>query len=214
MSHMIPVMLNAKGQACYIIGGGKVAERKAAGLADSGASLVLISPTLTPGLQAMAEQKQLRWIARAYAAGDIQGAFLVFAATNIPEVNEAVMREAHQMGILVNRSDDATESTFVSPSVLRRGRLTVSVSTDGAGPAVSRRIMARLAELWGPEYEEYLDFMAQVRLRIKETIPDADTRARVLRGLAELELPEPSGSVEWKATAEQVERWIAQQLEG
>jgi len=74
--------------------------------------------------------------------------------------------------------------------------------------------MAQLAELWGPEYEEYLDFMARVRLRIKETIPDADTRARVLRGLAELELPEPSGSVEWKATAEQVERWIAQQLEG
>ncbi|MFM9280126.1 precorrin-2 dehydrogenase/sirohydrochlorin ferrochelatase family protein [Paenibacillus jiagnxiensis] len=213
--HLVPVMLRCDGKSCCIVGGGPVAERKATGLLNSGAALTVISPSITHGLQAMLENNQLRWIKRPYCEGDLQGAFLVYAATDDPEVNQAVMREARGRGILVNVADHSEKGDFITPGVVRRGRLVLSVSTSGVGPSVSAEITSKLEEIFGLEYEAYLDFMFEMRKRVKGRVPDPVVRARVLGRLAHsgvLEQIRGGRFTEW--TEPEMDRWIAENQEG
>ncbi|MFB5763390.1 precorrin-2 dehydrogenase/sirohydrochlorin ferrochelatase family protein [Paenibacillus medicaginis] len=212
--HLVPVMLRCEGKSCCIIGGGAVADRKAKSLLGSGAALTVISPTITRGLQAMLENNQLRWIKRPYREGDLQGAFLVYAATDDPEVNDDVMREARRRSILVNVADHSEKGDFITPGVVRRGRLVLSVSTSGAGPSVSAAITSKLEETFGLEYEAYLDFMYEMRTRIKGRVPDPAVRARLLRRLAYsgiLEQIRGGRFAEW--TKPEMDRWIAENQE-
>ncbi|MFB5678533.1 bifunctional precorrin-2 dehydrogenase/sirohydrochlorin ferrochelatase [Paenibacillus terreus] len=212
--YLVPVMLRCEGKSCCIVGGGPVSERKAAGLLHSGAVITVISPSITHGLQAMLENNQLRWIKRPYCEGDLQGAFLVYAATDDPEVNKAVMREARGRGILVNVADHSEQGDFITPGVVRRGRLVLSVSTSGAGPSVSAAITSKLEEIFGLEYEAFLDFMFEMRKRIKGRVPDPAVRARLLGRLAHsgvLEQIREGRFMEWTET--EMDRWIAENQE-
>ncbi|MDP4095678.1 bifunctional precorrin-2 dehydrogenase/sirohydrochlorin ferrochelatase [Paenibacillus sp. P96] len=212
--HLIPVMLRCEGKSCCIVGGGRVAERKAAGLLHSGATLTVISPSITDGLQVMLDNNQLRWIKRPYNEGDLQGAFLVYAATDDLEVNDAVMREARGRGILVNVADHSEKGDFITPGVVRRGRLVLSVSTSGAGPSVSVAITTKLEETFGLEYEAYLDFMYDMRERIKSRVHDPLVRARLLRRLACSGVLEQIRSGEFDGWTElEMDRWIAENRE-
>jgi siroheme synthase-like protein len=89
---------------------------------------------------------------REYMEGDLEGAYLAFAATNVRKVNAAVAREAKERGIPVNVADSPSEGDFALPSTLRRGRLQVAVSTGGASPTLARRIRGELEEVFGPEW--------------------------------------------------------------
>ncbi|MUG46110.1 bifunctional precorrin-2 dehydrogenase/sirohydrochlorin ferrochelatase [Paenibacillus woosongensis] len=186
--HYIPVMLNCAGRRCIVVGGGVIAERKASALLASSAETIVISPSLTPFLVSCYEKGQLHWIKREYREGDLSGAFLAYAATNDSQVNEAVVAEAESRGVPVNDTGDGARGSFITPASIRRGGLIVAVSTSGAGPTVSRRLCVEVDELFGEHYEIYIDFLSEIRVRIKEQVLDRERRQLLFKALAEMDI--------------------------
>ena len=125
-----------------------MANRKARKLLQARAEVVVVSPEVKPELESMAIAVRRR----PYEEGDLDGAFLAFAATDRREVNAAVAREARARGIPVNVADEPSEGDFALPSTLRRGQLQVAVSTGGASPTLARRIRRELEGVFGPEW--------------------------------------------------------------
>jgi precorrin-2 dehydrogenase/sirohydrochlorin ferrochelatase len=150
-------------QRVVVVGGGDVAARKVAGLMEVGAQITVISPALVPELLLLEATERVAVINRAYRDGDLVAAFLVVAATDDPSVNQAVAHEAEQRGCLVNVVDDPMLSNFIVPAVMRRGELTVAISTGGASPALARRLREQLEVLIGPEYAVLADLLAELR---------------------------------------------------
>ncbi len=142
-----------------VVGGGEVANRKARKLLQARAKVVVISPDVRPEIESMAAEV----CRRTYREGDLEGAFLAFAATNRREVNGAVAREAREKGIPVNVADDPTEGDFALPSTLRRGRLQVAVSTGGASPTLARRIRRELESAFGFEWAGVVEELSRAR---------------------------------------------------
>ena len=142
-----------------VVGGGKVANRKARKLLQARAKVVVISPEVKPELAGMAAEVRRR----TYREGDLEGAFLAFAATDVREVNAAVAREARERGIPVNVADDSSEGDFALPSTLRRGRLQVAVSTGGASPTLARRIRRELESVFGSEWAGVVEELGRAR---------------------------------------------------
>ncbi|MBT2290523.1 bifunctional precorrin-2 dehydrogenase/sirohydrochlorin ferrochelatase [Paenibacillus albidus] len=214
MSRYLPIMLECAGQPCIVIGGGAVAERKIMGLLEAGAAILVISPELSPRLTALAQNQSLKWLKRLFAPGDTRGAFLVYAASSDAAVNMEVAREARKLNIPVNVASEAEAGSFITPGVLRRGRLTVAVSTSGAGPAAAAQIKGLLEEMLGGEYEPYLDFLYDMRTEIKRRKFSAAVRGRLLRKLAALDvLDEIRQGTFKKWGPEVIETWIADNRE-
>lgn len=210
MTRYLPIMLDCEERRCVVVGGGAVAERKVAGLLEAQANVVVVSPSLTDKLTTAVEQGLLTWFKRCYAPGDLRGAFLVYAASNDKAVNEEVALEARSLGLPVNVASHAEAGSFISPGVLRRGRLTVAVSTSGAGPGALAEIKGVLEEVLGEEYEPYLDFLHVMRTEIKKREASAETRGRLLRKLGALDVLEEMRHgcfKEW--SPEVMEAWIA-----
>lgn len=211
MSNYLPIMLDLSGQKVVVIGGGNVAERKVIALLEAGAAVIVVSPSLCAVLASLAGEGKLEWLSRVYAPGDLRGAFLVYAASSDAEVNEQVAAEARSLGLPVNVASHAEAGNFITPGVLRRGRLTVAVSTSGAGPSAAAKITGQLAEVLGEEYEPYLDFLHELRTEIKQREPSAGVRSRLLRRLGRLDvLNEMRQGTFTKWTPEAVEAWIAE----
>ena len=173
-----------------MVGGGKVAERKVKNLLAYGAQVVVISPEVTPLLEEWSRQGKIELLARGFQEGDLEGAFLVVAATNAPEVQKAVANEAERRGIPCNVVDQPELSSFIVPSVIKRGRLQIAVSTSGASPAVARRLRETLEELFGPEYERYLELLARWRREILARPLSEAERRRIFEHLALAPLPQ------------------------
>lgn len=141
-----PVYLNLTGKKCLVFGGGPIAEDKIAKLQSTGAQVTIVSPTVTPNLQAWAHRGDFQWQPREYQAGDMEGAFLSIAATNDRQVNHEIFQEAERLGVLINVVDDPEQCTFIAPAVVRRGQVTLAISTGGASPALARKLREALTE--------------------------------------------------------------------
>ena len=163
-----PIMLNIQGEKCVIVGGGKVALRKAKMLLECGAKVTVISPALHQDLVRLAQDKAIRLIKRDYKPGDLDGTVIVIAATDAEEINRSVAHEAKKRGILVNVVDDPGESDFIVPSFLRRGDLTIAISTGGTSPALAKKIRTKLEQDFGKEYGLLLPLIGEVRSTVKE----------------------------------------------
>jgi siroheme synthase-like protein len=154
-----PVLLSLTGRPCLVVGGGPVAARKARGLLAAGADVTVVAPEISPEVEAIGVHVERR----AYQRGDVAGFRLVIAATDDPAVNGAVYDDADAAGIWVNAADDPGTCSFTLPAVLRRGDLTVSVSTAGHSPALARWLRDQIGEELGPEYEVLLRLLAERR---------------------------------------------------
>lgn len=163
MPSYYPVFLNLQDRRCVVIGGGDVAERKVLALRECGARLTLISPAVTPTLQRLAVERSLELRRRAYQVGDLAGAWLAIAATDDTAVNQAVQREAEERGIFVNVVDVSPLCSFIAPSIVRRGEITLAISTGGVGPALARHIREKLERVVGPEYAGLARVVADAR---------------------------------------------------
>jgi precorrin-2 dehydrogenase / sirohydrochlorin ferrochelatase len=151
-----PVSLCIQDRLCIVVGAGDVALRKVESLRNAGARVKVIAPEET-GMEG------IELIKRPFRPGDLEGAFLVVAATNDREVNEQVYHEAMAAHILVNVVDNPPLCTFYVPSVVTRGDLQISVSTGGKCPALARKIRQEIEALYGPEYEAYLRIVEEAR---------------------------------------------------
>ncbi|MFN2525318.1 MAG: siroheme synthase CysG [Actinomycetota bacterium] len=163
MAFAYPVSLELEGRACAVFGGGEVAELKARGLLEAGAKVVLVAPTFTPGIEAVAQRGEIELRRRPYRAGDLEGTFLAIAATDDPDVNRRIFREAESKGVLLNSVDDVANCHFAVPSVVRRGDFMLAISTGGKAPALAKRLRRRLAIRFGAEYGTLVDLLGAAR---------------------------------------------------
>lgn len=143
-----PIAVKLKGKRALVAGGGKVAERKALQLLDSGAKLRVVAPDLTPRLEALARSHKIEWSARKVRGPDLKGAALVIAATSDTKANRDVSRWARKLNIPVNVVDKPKSSDFISPAILRKSKALVAVYTDGRDPVLSRDLKNFLKENW------------------------------------------------------------------
>ena len=138
MNRYYPIFLDLQGRPAVVVGGGRVAARKAAALVEAGARVRVIAPRLVPELQAHQVER------RSYRPGDLRGAVLAFAATNDRRVNHAVAVEATRRRIPVNVADSLEECTFIVPARVSRGGLEIAVSTGGRSPRLAKQLRRRL----------------------------------------------------------------------
>ena len=177
-----PVLLELADRRCVMVGGGMVAERRVDGLLAAGARVRVISPRTTRTLAALAAEGRIELESRGYREGDLAGADLAFVATDAGEVNAAVAREARERGLWVNAADDPTHCTFILPALVRRGDLTVAVSTGGSSPALARAIREELEAYLTAEYATLAAIAAEARreLRAAGRLVTADAWRRAL----------------------------------
>jgi precorrin-2 dehydrogenase / sirohydrochlorin ferrochelatase len=174
-----PVYLDLRGKPVIIIGGGEVAERKAESLLDTGASIIVISPDLSPNLAALVDQKRLEVRQRRYVHGDCAGAVLVFSATDDPEVSRDVYREASALGIFVNTADQRSLCSFIMPAVVRRGKIGIAISTSGTSPALASRLRDQISKIVGPEYARFGELLSTARSEIRRRVRNEKDRKQL-----------------------------------
>jgi len=185
----LPINLDISGKKAVVVGGGSVAARKCLSLIAAGARVTVIAPALVTPLGDLAEEEQLIHLPRKFKAGDLAGAFLVFAATDSPKVNRAVANEAKKSGILADIADSPDLSTFTSPAVIARDELLISVSTGGVAPALAGMIREELEEHYGSEYAVLIKILGRVREKLLTEKVNSQYNKKVLRALVEQELP-------------------------
>jgi len=184
-----PIFLDVTGRRCLVIGGGEVAARKVASLLESAAEVVVISPSLVDAIAEHACRGRILYIGREYELGDMAGAALGYAATDDAQLHQRLHIEARDRGIPINVADVPEFCTFITPAVLTRGSLKIAVSTEGASPAMAKRIIARLERLFGPEYALALEVLRAARHHLKANEPNMHTRAAKLTALAASRIP-------------------------
>lgn len=179
-----PVFLDLADRPCLVVGGGPVAEGKVEGLLAAGARVTVVSPAVTARLATWAAALRLRHVARAYRAGDLAGHQVAFVATDEPGVSRAVAGEGRARGIWVNAADEPARCDFILPSVIRRGRLVVGVSTGGASPAAARAIREELEAYLTEQHAALVELAAEARqdLRKRGVTPDAHRWRGALAG--------------------------------
>lgn len=161
------VALNLVGRRCLVVGGGPVAARKLDALAEAEAEIIVIAPSVSPRMAAAVSRHQVSVIQRAFREDDLDGAFLVIAATNDRAVNQQVANAARARGILVNCADDPAHCDFVLPAVVRRGNVHVAVTTGGRSPALARHLRERLEAQIPVGYAALADVVARVRAALR-----------------------------------------------
>lgn len=176
-----PVFLDLQNKKAVVVGGGRVAERKVRLLIKAGADVKIISPSITSGLTKLKEQGKLRHVGRNYRKGDLKEAFVVVASTSSPVTNTKV---AHDAQYLVNVVDPPSEGNFIVPSSVKRGPLTLAISTEGASPAVSKAVRKEIEAYYDREFARYLRFVEDVRKQAIGKIPDREKREKFLKSLA------------------------------
>jgi precorrin-2 dehydrogenase/sirohydrochlorin ferrochelatase len=186
----LPIFLDLHEKRCLVVGGGAVAERKVASMLEADAAVIVVSPALSEMLQTLAVQGRIVHKAREYSAMDLNGVALVFAATDDPALQRKVAADAAERSIPVNVADMPELCSFITPAVIRRGRLQLAVSTGGASPALAARIRRELEDEFGPEYAVGLEVLAAARAWLRPREPNHSERARKLTALAESELVE------------------------
>lgn len=142
-----PLFVDLWEKTVVIVGGGTVAARRAAVLAEFTPGITIIAPAVHPQLQALASQGRLRVLLRAYAPGDLTGADLVLAATDDPQVNQAVVQHCRTQGIPVNHAGDKTQCDFFFPGIARQAHLVVGVTAGGKDHRQARRLTERIKKL-------------------------------------------------------------------
>jgi precorrin-2 dehydrogenase/sirohydrochlorin ferrochelatase len=199
-----PAILDIAGRGALVVGAGKVGEGKIAGLVDAGAAVKVVSLTATPRVRQWAEEGTIELELRGYEGADLDGRFLVIAATEDNDTNVRVFEDAEQRQMLCNVVDVTHLCNFILPSIVRRGDLAVAVSTGGASPALARRIRIALGECYGDEYAVALELLGALREELKARYPSPGERKVIFERMVYSELMDLIRAGE----AEAVEAWV------
>ncbi len=178
------MFLKLAGQPCLVVGAGAVAEGKISGLLDAAAKVLVVAPEATKQVKSWVATGQIEWRARPYEPSDLEGMFLVVAATDSHELHENLHAEARRRGVLCNVVDVPELCDFYYPAVAQRGALQIAVSTSGQSPALAQRLRKELEEQFGPEYETWLQQLGEEREKLFAANMDPEERKRLLHDLA------------------------------
>lgn len=161
-----PLMVDLYGRNVVVIGGGRVAERRVHSLLESGASLTIISPEIKESLRDLCKEGLLNWKQKHFVPEDLDEAFFIIVATNNSVVNQAVIH-ASPPNSLLNVAAGAEQGNVHFPSHFKRGKLSMSISTNGASPLLSAKIKSQLQTTYDKSYGDYVDFLYESRQMIK-----------------------------------------------
>jgi precorrin-2 dehydrogenase/sirohydrochlorin ferrochelatase len=181
---LFPMFLKLSSRACLVVGAGTIAEAKIAGLLETGAKIRVVAPEATAQVRSWAQSKAIEWHQRSFQPRDLEGIFLVVAATSSTELHERIFELASQLRVLSNIVDVPPLCDFYYPSVVQRGALQIAVSTAGLSPALAQRLRKQLETEFGPEYEEWLAQLGEAREKLHSTDMDPDRRKRLLHEIA------------------------------
>lgn len=181
---LFPIFVKLEGRLVVVIGGGNVAEGKIPGLLSAGARIRLVAPSITPQIAEWVRFGKIDWLPKEFEPADLDGAFLVIAATSAPGVNEAVFHEAETRGLLCNAVDDIGHCHFYYGAVVQRGDLQVAISTNGKSPSLAQRLRKEFEAQFGPEYEVWLEWLGAAREALRASSPSSDTAKKLLHELA------------------------------
>jgi len=176
--------LKLKGRRCLVVGGGDIGLEKVEGLLACDADVTLIAPVAHPELEDLAAESSIEWVKRPYAgAADLEGVFMVIAATDDSEVNIGVYDDAEKRAMLVNVVDVPPLCNFILPAIVRSGPLAIAISTAGASPALAKRMKREIAELFGEEYARLAIVLNDARGWAKGTLPTYQDRKEFFEGI-------------------------------
>jgi precorrin-2 dehydrogenase/sirohydrochlorin ferrochelatase len=204
MMNLYPVNLDIHNTLCLVVGGGKVASRKIEGLLACGARVVVISPRINPAIAGFVERGEIDYFARSYQKGDLDGAFLVFAATDVEEVQQQIKAEADARGTLINVVDTPSSCTFQVPAKVRRGDFLLTVSTGGGSPALAAQVRKELEDEYGLEYGSYVELLSRIREKIVGDGNPSKSHKLLFKKLIQLHILVLLDKKEWAALQEEL----------
>lgn len=158
-----PVNLLVAGRRCVVVGAGRVAARKIAGLLGAGAVVHVVAPDLGAEVLDWRDSGRVTVDERPFRPTDLDGAWLATAATPDPAVNAAVFEAGEARLLFVNAADDPAHCSFTLMSVVRQGDLVVTIGTGGRSPALATYLKDHVASEMGPEWGVLLDLLAEER---------------------------------------------------
>jgi precorrin-2 dehydrogenase / sirohydrochlorin ferrochelatase len=169
--------LKLSGRRCVVVGGGDIGLEKVEGLLACEGEVTLIAPDAIDPLRELADEGSIRWERREYAGKeDLEGVFMVIAATNDTDVNIQIYDDAERRAMLVNVVDVPPLCNFILPAIIRTGPLAIAISTAGASPALAKRIRNEIAAEYGEPYARLAILLNQVRGWAKGTLPTYQDR--------------------------------------
>ncbi|MGD9696457.1 MAG: bifunctional precorrin-2 dehydrogenase/sirohydrochlorin ferrochelatase [Thermoleophilia bacterium] len=184
-----PMFVDIEGRRVLVVGGGPVGTEKVEKLLAHGAVVRLVAPEISDELAAqVASGEVAEHHARGYRSGDLEGCFLVIAATDSEAVNRAVWEDAERRGMLCNVVDVPPLCNFIVPSIVRRGELALAISTGGASPVVAKHIRRELEEAYGPEWESLVALLREVREELKVRYLDMPSRRDAVERLMQTDV--------------------------
>jgi precorrin-2 dehydrogenase / sirohydrochlorin ferrochelatase len=175
--------LMLSGRPCLVVGGGEVGLEKVEGLLACGGDVTVVAPDAVDELRDYAAEGSIRWEQRAYEEGDLEGKFLVVAATSNTDVNIAVHEGAERRQMLCNVVDVPPLCNFILPAIVRSGPLAIAISTSGASPALAKRMKREIAESFGEPYARLAVMLNDARGWAKSTLPTYQDRKEFFEGI-------------------------------
>ena len=207
-----PILVDLKGKKVVVVGGGAVALRKIETLLECGASVKVISRELIPELKEYLDEGKIKLIGREYREEDLEGAFMLIAATDDKTLNSRVSKFARDRGMLVNTVDQPSDCNFIVPSVIKRGDLVIAVSTSGKSPAMAKRIGEKLRNQFGDEYKDFLVIMGKIRKEILAKGLSQEENSRIFNEIADSFMLEAIGRKDWQGVATTLEKILKRDI--
>jgi precorrin-2 dehydrogenase / sirohydrochlorin ferrochelatase len=175
--------LRLKGRNCLVVGGGEIGLEKVEGLLACDATVTLVAPDAVADLADYAAEGSIAWEQRAYEPADLEGKFMVIAATSDTDANIAVYEDAERRAMLVNVVDVPPLCNFILPAIVRSGPLAIAISTAGASPALAKRMKREIAEAFGEPYARLAIMLNDARGWAKRTLPTYQDRKEFFEGI-------------------------------
>jgi uroporphyrin-III C-methyltransferase len=185
---LLPVFLKLDGRSGLIVGAGATALEKIASLLKTGLRLRVVAPIAKPEVRQLAKDGRLEWTQRSFDISDLDGNFLVIAATDSAQVNAQVYRGAVERGILANSVDDPPHCDFYFGSVVSRGALQIAISTAGKSPAFAQRLRREIDEQLPEELGPWLEDLGRLRREVLAAHPPGEARKALLHRLAQRQI--------------------------
>jgi len=168
--------LKLSGRRCLVVGGGDIGLEKVEGLLACDGDVTLVAPDASEALQTLSSEGSITWERRAYEPADLEGTFMVIAATSDSEINIGIYEDAERRAMLVNVVDVPPLCNFILPAIIRTGPLAIAISTAGASPALAKRIRNQIADEYGEPYAQLALMLNEVRGWAKGTLPTYQDR--------------------------------------
>jgi siroheme synthase-like protein len=185
---LLPIWIRLERRPVLVVGAGTVALAKIESLRPAGATISVVAPAAAPQFLELVENGQLTWHRRAFQPSDLDGIFLVIAATNDSSVNRAVYEEALRRNVLCNAVDDPPNCDFYFGSVVARGDLQIAISTTGESPALAQRLRREIDEQLPRDLGPWLARLGDLRREIRASLPAGSARNLLLHELAQRHL--------------------------